>query len=98
MKQLKIGQVTASESIVQEMEETEDFQTFCMGCVRRHRNGDWGDIPKELWIRNNHASRNGGVISSEYLIPEIFCIGYTKKILIETNGERTETRILFPDD
>ena len=42
MEQLHIGKVTATAAIVQEIEETEDFQTFCMGCIRRHRSGDWG--------------------------------------------------------
>lgn len=98
MEQLKIGKVTASENIVQEISETEDFQIFCMSCVRRHRSGDWGDIPKEKWIFNNQARRKGGAIISEYIIPEIFCLGYADRIIVETNEDRTETKILFPDD
>lgn len=98
MEQLHIGQVTASAGIVQEIEETEDFQTYCMACVRRHRHGDWGDIPKEQWLANNRAARHGGEIRSEYRIPEIFCIGYAERIIVTTNEERTETMILFPDD
>lgn len=85
MEQLQIGKVTASEAIVQEIEETEDFQRFCMSCVRRHRMGDWGDIPKDQWIRNNQARRHGGQIVSEYPIPEIFCIGYADRIIVTTN-------------
>ena len=98
MEQLKIGKVTASEAIVQEIEETDDFQTFCMICVRRHRNGDWGDVPKEQWIANNQARRHSGQIVSEYSIPEIFCIGYAERIIVTTNEDRTETMILFPDE
>lgn len=98
MEQLHIGQVTASEAIVQEITETEDFQVFCMSCVRRHRSGDWGDIPKDQWIRNNQSARKGGAIVSEYLIPEIFRLGYADRIIVMTNQERTETRILFPDE
>lgn len=98
MEQLKIGQVTASEAIVQEITETEDFQVFCMSCVRRHRSGDWGDVPKDQWIRNNQAARKGGVIVSEYTIPEIFRLGYADRIIVTTAEERTETRIMFPDD
>ena len=98
MEQLVIGQVTASSQIVQEIQETEDFQVFCMSCVRRHRSGDWGDIPKEQWIRNNQSQRNGGVIVSEYNIPEIFCLGYVDRIVVTTNAERTETKVQFPDD
>jgi hypothetical protein len=98
MEELKIGQVTAEENIVEEISETIDFQTFCMGCVRRHRSGDWGDIPKEQWLRNNHAARNGGEIESEYSIPRIFCIGYAEKIVVTTNEDRTETRIRFAED
>lgn len=97
MEQLKIGQVTASEEIVQEISETEDFQVFCMSCVRRHRSGDWGDIPKEQWIRNNQAARKGGQIVSEYVIPEIFCLGYAERITVITNVERTETKIDFQE-
>jgi len=95
MEQLHIGKVTASDAIVQEIVETEDFQTFCMGCVRRHRNGDWGDIPKEDWLQNNRAARKGGVIRSEYVIPRIFCLGYADRITVTTNEDRTETEICF---
>lgn len=98
MKQLHIGKVSVSEAILQEMEETEDFQSFCMGCVRRHRIGDWGDIPKEQWIRNNLAARKGGEIVSEYLIPGFFCIGYADRILVITDEDRSETTVIFPDD
>lgn len=96
--ELKIGQVTASEQIVQEIDETEDFQVFCMSCVRRHRSGDWGDVPKDQWLLNNHNSRNGGVVSSEYLIPAIFCIGYADRVIVTTNEERKETKVEFPND
>ena len=95
MEQLHIGKVTATAAIVQEIEETEDFQMFCMGCVRRHRSGDWGDIPKEEWLANNHAARKGGLIRSVYVIPRIFCLGYADKITVTTNEDRTETAIDF---
>ena len=98
MEQLHIGRVSVSEAILQEMEETEDFQSFCMGCVMRHRSHDWGDVPKEHWLRNNRAARKGGQIISEYLIPAIFCIGYADRVLVTTNEDRTETTVLFPDD
>ena len=98
MEQLTIGKVTASAQIVQEIQETEDFQVFCMACVRRHRSGDWGNVPKEQWIRNNQSYRKGGAIVSEYDIPEIFCLGYADRIIVTTNEERTETTIQFHDD
>lgn len=95
MEQLHIGKVTATAAIVQEIEETEDFQTFCMGCVRRHRNGDWGDIPKGDWLQNNRAARKGGLIRSEYVIPRIFCLGYADRIMVTTSEDRSETEIDF---
>ena len=98
MEQLIIGRVIASSRIVDEIGETEDFQAFCMSCVRRHRSGDWGEIPKELWIRNNSAARHGGEIRSEYSIPGIFNLGYVDRIVVITNEERTETTVMFPDD
>lgn len=96
--EVHIGKVSVSAAILQEIEETVDFQSFCMSCVRRHRAGDWGEIPKEQWLRNNRAARKGGQINSEYPIPGIFCIGYTDRILVTTNEERTETMVTFPDD
>ena len=98
MEQLHIGKVTASEEIVQEISETEDCQVFCMSCVRRHRSGDWGDIPKDQWIRNNQAVRKGGQVVREYEIPEIFCLGYAERIVVTTNVERTETQIVFQEE
>lgn len=98
MEQLQIGQVTASDAIVREIEETEDFQTFCMCCVRRHRIHDWGDIPQEQWDSNDQAVLSGKAIISEYVIPEIFRIGYAVRIVVTTDEKRTETRITFPDD
>ena len=98
MEQLIIGKVIASSRIVDEISDTEDFQTFCMACVRRHRDGDWGDIPKELWLQNNAAARHGGDIRSEYTIPKIFNLGYVDRIIVTTNAERTETTVMFPDD
>lgn len=98
MEELKIGQVTADAAIVQEIQETEDFQVFCMSCVRRHRSGDWGDVPKEDWIQNNRNARDGGEIVSEYTIPAIFCIGYASRIVVRTNSQRNETRIEFRED
>lgn len=64
MEQLKIGQVTASEEIVQEISEMEDFQVFCMSCVRRHRSGDWGDVPRDIWVDNNLSSGKAGGLSA----------------------------------
>lgn len=98
MEQLHIGRVAASEAIVEEIEDNDDFQIFCMACVRKHRSGNWGDVSKEQWLRNNRAARKGGEINSEYNIPEIFCIGYADRIIVTTNEERTETFIQFPDD
>ena len=96
--ELKIGRVTASDGIIRETYETEDFQVFCMSCVRRHRSGDWGDVPKDIWIENNHIARNGGELTSAYKIPVIFCLGYADKILVRTNEKRTETKILFEEE
>ena len=98
MEQIQIGKVTASAQIVQEIEETEDFQVFCMACVRRHRVGDWGDVPKERWISNLLAVKNGGELVSEYCIPDIFNLGYADRIMVTTNEERSETTIKFPED
>ena len=96
MEQLKIGQVTASEEIVQEISEMEDFQVFCMSCVRRHRSGDWGDVPRDIWVDNNLSFRKGGRIISEYAIPEIFRVKNEEEKSFQTNllRRRSSQRLL----
>lgn len=78
------------------MEETIDFQRFCMSCVFRHREGDWGDVPDEDKASNDQALETGERLVSAYRIPKYFRLDYADKIWIITEADRSVTTILFP--
>lgn len=98
MEQLHIGELVATRGIVREMEETFGFREFCMKCVMRHRDHDWGDLPEEDKESNMWALHNEARILSSYKIPKEFNLGYADKIWIITEADRRTTTILYPDE
>lgn len=96
MEELCIGQVMATVGIRQEMEETYGFREFCMDCLMRHRDHDWGDLEEEDWLSNDEAVKSGERVLSAYDIPKKFCLAYADRIWIITEADRNYTTILFP--
>lgn len=80
------------------MLETYGFQDFCMRCLMRHRDGDWGDLCEEDKLLNDLAVQNGERILSAYDIPKFYCLGYADKIWIITEADRSYTTFLFPHE
>lgn len=96
MDQIQIRELVATKGIQQEMEETYGFKEFCMHCVLRHRNRDWGDLCEEDKQANDWAVDHEERLLSAYNIPKRYCLGYTDKIWIITEADRSYTTILFP--
>ncbi|MBK6544279.1 MAG: hypothetical protein IPG12_03215 [Saprospiraceae bacterium] len=73
------------------------FSQFLNNSIRRHLNGDWGDVGLEDKESNFQALENGGRIFSVY--KPLFTIGkYTVKIWIITESDRSSTCVLFPSE
>lgn len=98
MDQIPIRELVATRGIQNEMEETDGFREFCMHCVIRHRNHDWGDLCDEDKQSNDWAVEHGERLLSAYIIPKYFCLGYAEKIWIITEADRSYTTILFPHE
>lgn len=98
MDQIRIKELVATKEIVREMDETYGFREFCMHCVLRHRNHDWGDLCEEDKQSNDWAAEHEERLLSAYQIPKEFCIGYEDKIWIITEADRSCTTILFPHE
>ena len=98
MDQIQIRELVATKGIQQEMEETYGFKEFCMHCVLRHRNCDWGDLCEEDKQANDWAVDHEERLLSAYNIPKRYCLGYADKIWIITEADRSYTTILFPHE
>ena len=98
MDQIKLGELAATRGIQNEMNDTYGFKAFCMHCVLRHRDRDWGDICEEDKQSNDYAADHGERILSAYIIPKSYCLGYVDKIWIITEADRSITTILFPHE
>ena len=96
MTQIKLGELVVTRGIENEMEETYGFKSFCMHCVLRHRDRDWGDLDPEDIQSNDYAADHHERILSAYSIPKFYCLGYVDKILVITEADRSVTTILFP--
>jgi hypothetical protein len=65
-------------------------------CIARHISGDWGEVDNEDWDTNDAAAESGMRVLSAYTVhgsPQ----GPTK-IWIITEGNRSYTTILLPED
>jgi len=60
--------------------------------LRRHLNGDWGDLEPEDARANDAALRDGDRLFSSYQVTP------TLKLWIITEGDRSVTTLLLPDE
>jgi hypothetical protein len=63
-----------------------------MLCLARHALGDWGDVPEDDWLENQHALENGLRLMSVYKTSS------GVKFWIITEWDRSVTTILMPDE
>ncbi|MBN2098805.1 MAG: hypothetical protein JW753_04330 [Dehalococcoidia bacterium] len=88
----RLGRPSASEGIADMAAQDVAFATFCYKCLRRHANGDWGNISTQGRDRNQRALQQGSRILSTYRrkgCPEIWIV---------TEADRSATKILFPHE
>jgi len=60
--------------------------------LTRHLSGDWGDVPPEDARANEDALREGLRILSSYKLPG------ERKLWVLTEGDRSATTVLTPDE
>lgn len=97
-KTFELGNVVATASVWELMEENDDFRTFVSGCLSRYILYDWGDTLPEDWKQNNYAALNGERVIAVYMIPEEIENTYEDSLWIITEWDRSVTTMLFPSD
>jgi hypothetical protein len=59
--------------------------------LRRHLQGDWGDLSEEDKQSNEEALKDGGRLFSSYVVNEL-------KFWIITEADRSATTVMLPSD
>ena len=86
-QKFKLGQLVATPGALEALDE-ESFWPY----IKRHANGDWGDICAEDKAENELSLKEGFRLLSAYHLPD-GC-----KIWIITEADRSATTILLPEE
>lgn len=71
--------------------EDSSFAKFVLESIKRHAQGDWGDLEPEDKKANDFALENGERLFSAYIFNG-------EKIWIITEADRSATTVLYPDE
>lgn len=88
----RLGQVYVSRQVNEKATEDEDFAKFILQSLRKHANGDWGDLDEEDKQENEFSLGEGFRILSAYKYRD------GEKIWIITEADRSVTTVLFPEE
>jgi len=87
-----LGRLLMTRGVNDLVAENLEFAKFVMASLRRHANGDWGDLCHEDLQENENALNKGSRLFSAYKM-----VGQPK-IWIITEANRYATTILFPEE
>ena len=91
------GQMVFTRGVADLMAENEEFAKFVTVSLVRHLKGDWGDVDGEDKLANDEAVKAGDRILSAYN-DDRFPKNGIATIWILTEGDRSATTVLFPDE
>ena len=91
------GQIVASRGVYDLACQNVDFAQFVQKCLNRHVKGDWGDVDSEDKQANDRSLKEGTRLLSSYN-DDRFPQHGVATIWIITEGDRSATTILFPDE
>lgn len=92
MGKFSMGQIVLTRAVYEWMIVNGEFNHFVTGSIKRHANGDWGNLTPEDREQNELALKNGSRLLSAYehwRLPKIWII---------TEADRSTTTVLFPDE
>ncbi len=92
----KPGTLIMTQGIAQAVENNTSFAAYSAGCMKRHLDGDWGDLSDEDRDSNNRALVDGNRLFSSYKLPSP--VNGQDKIWIITEADRSTTTVLFPNE
>lgn len=88
---LDVGNIMATQGIMQLIEENKSFAKGVAYALKRHMTCDWGEVCQEDKEANDLALANGERILSAYTIDGV-------KIWIITEWDRSYTTVLLPEE
>ena len=91
------GQMALTAGVNGLVAENEDFAKFVTQSLGRHLKGDWGDVCAEDKKANDEAVKAGDRMLSAYN-DDRFPKNWNATIWIITEGDRSVTTVLFPDE
>ena len=97
MNLFELGRVVMTSGVKEQMEQDPSIRSFLDGCLKRHSEGDWGDLCKEDKELNNIAilaeknNKDTDSLLSAYKINKI-------ELWIITEYDRSITTILLPEE
>lgn len=96
MEKFKLGQLVATRGVSDQMQRDLAFAAFVSKSLRRYKECDWGDSPKEDKVFNDLAVANG----DERIFAAYEQVGVKEpmKIWIITEWDRSATTVLFPEE
>ncbi len=92
MSKFSLGQLLMTRGVNDQVAENEAFAQFVMSNLKRHANGDWGDLCSEDKAENELSLQEGERLLSAYESEGL------RKIWIITEADRSATTVLFPDE
>ena len=81
------GQIVATPGVASLVEQGVDLLTY----LKRHLNGDWGDLCEEDKVENKFSLQNGFRLMSSYNTP-------FGKLWVITEADRSVTTFLLPEE
>lgn len=87
----QLGQVVWTKGVNDKVADDEEFAKLVFDSLKRHANGDWGDLCEGDKQENELSLKEGFRIFSAYQHKE-------EKIWIITEADRSATTILFPEE
>ena len=92
MNKFPLGQMVLTRGVYDWMVHNGEFAHFVNNSIKRHADGDWGNLTPEDKEQNNIALKDGGRLLSAYehwRLPKIWII---------TEADRSVTTVSFPDE
>ena len=94
MAKFEIGQLVATRSVHDLMQENPGFNYFVQSAFLKYRRCDWGDTCESDKAQNDSAVINGERILAEYRHPD----HPDWRLWIITEWDRSATTLLFPSE
>lgn len=88
------GRIVITSGINSLIEQNINFQDFVLDSLSRHMTGDWGNLSEQDRKTNDESVKQGNRMLSAYISSD----SNFKKIWIITEGDRSVTTVLLPEE